>query len=163
MDAQTLYGMAKAAARAAEKSLEKGNYIGYHAHIDEYNRLIPLIGEQFGDEAKSFFQPLDIPPLTSFVPSPQCGEYLALAVSRLDTMVAYLQDKLGETDRQVEGMIDLIKINLRPAIYEDPKNEREMQNVLETIFRVRGFDFLREKITIPYSSRPLFLTLLLNR
>lgn len=153
MDVEIIYNMAKAAARSAELSLEKGNYPGYPAHIDAYNRLIPLLIEQFGEEAKNIFRPVDPGRSPTRSLPTEWASYLALAVTRLNEMVAFLQTKSGETDRQVEGIIDLIKINLRPAIYEDPKNEREVQNALETIFRVRGFDFPREKITIPYSSK----------
>ena len=41
----------------------------------------------------------------------------------------------------------------RAAIFEDPKREKDVQNVLEILFRARDIDYRREKITIPYSSK----------
>lgn len=59
---------------------------------------------------------------------------------------------MGKTQQEYEQIIDLIRLNLRPAIYDDPKHEREVQNALETIFRARSLDFRREKDTVPYST-----------
>ena len=52
-----------------------------------------------------------------------------------------------------QQIIDLINANLRPAIYEDPKYEREVQNALETIFRARTLDFRRKQETVPCSTK----------
>lgn len=73
--------------------------------------------------------------------------YAELAAVRLNSLASYLQSKLGTKQQEHEQIIDLITANLRPAIYDDPKHEREVQNVLETIFRARALD------TVPYSTK----------
>lgn len=65
----------------------------------------------------------------------------------------HLQSRLGRKEQEYEQIIDLIRANLRPAIYDDPKHEREVQNALEIIFRARALDFRREHETVPYSSK----------
>src|SRR5207245_2314806 len=39
------------------------------------------------------------------------------------------------------------------SIYDDPKNERELQNIVEIMLRSREYDYRRELIRIPYSSK----------
>lgn len=160
MDIEVLYTMARSAARNAERACEVAGsntstlwgYTGYSAYIDEYNKLIPLVIEQFGEEASQLFEPID-----SIPDYREGGQvwvmYSELAAARLNALASYLQAKLGPTDRQMQASIDLIEANLRPAIFADPEREVEVQNALEVIFRARGLDFQREKVSIPYSSK----------
>lgn len=160
MDVETLYMMVKAVARNAERACEVAGhntstlwgYSGYSAYIDEYNRLVPLVVEQFGEEAKRLFQPIDLTPGYSTA-GIMWITYSELASTRLNALASYLQAKLGATDRQVQAVLDLINANLRPAIFHDPEREVEVQNALEVIFRARVFDYRREKVTIEYSSK----------
>ena len=164
MDIDTLYNMAKAAARGAERALEStsgpndtffSRFGGYPAYIKEYNRLVPLVIQACGDEAAKLFPPIDIGEQIN--PADAIGAmwktYLELASVRLNSLTAYLQSKAGSTDREAQALIDLVGINLRPAIYSAPQREVEIQNALETIFRARNLDYKREKVTIEYSSK----------
>lgn len=160
MDAKVLYRMARAAALAAEKARQPtGDWVldcaGYPAFIQEYNRLVPLLVEEYGDEAKVLFPPIDIgerinpaEALRSF-----WRTYMDMAVVGLTRMAAYLQDKSGQTDEQIHMIRDLIKTNLRAAVFADPENETDIQNPLEVIFRARDLDFRRETVAIEYSSK----------
>jgi len=160
MEIETLYMMAKAAAHNAERACQTaGNntgtlwgYSGYSVYLDEYNRLVPLVIEQFGEEARRLFQPI------SSVPDHLSGgdiwvKYSELAAARLSTLASYLQSKLGTTDKQIQAILDLINANLRPSIFQDPQREVEIQNALEVMFRARALDYRREKIAIEYSSK----------
>jgi hypothetical protein len=49
--------------------------------------------------------------------------------------------------------MDFITANLRPSIFEDPKNEKELQNIVEVMLRAREYEYRRELIRIPYSSK----------
>jgi hypothetical protein len=53
--------------------------------------------------------------------------------------------------------------DLRASIYQDPKNEREVQDTLETIFRARALDYLRERDTVPYSTKRYIPDFTFNR
>jgi hypothetical protein len=50
-------------------------------------------------------------------------------------------------------ILSAIRSNLRKSIREVPSNERTIQDSLETIFNVKGFEFLRESEHIQYSSK----------
>lgn len=50
-------------------------------------------------------------------------------------------------------VLSTIQSQLRKSIRNEPNNEKTIQDSLETIFNVKGFDFLREKEHIEYSSK----------
>jgi hypothetical protein len=164
MDFETLYNMAASAARNAERmcSQEGGSggglpfqsYAGYPFYIEKYNQLVSFAARHDPDVV-DYFQEIDLGEGRN--PASVTGimwkSYAELAAIQLDSLACYLQSKLGKKQQEHEQIIDVIRANLRPAIYEDPKHEREVQNALETIFRARTLDFRREKETVPYSSK----------
>ena len=163
MDVETLYNMAKAVARGAEKALEAPStdkdmltrFIGYPAYVSEYNKLIPHATDLFGEEARSLFAPIDLGSYTDpWHAAPVLQKYyLDLVSARLSALAAYLQSKTSSTDQAVQSLVDLIELNLRSAIFSKPERETEVQNALEVIFRARGLEFRREKVVVEYSSK----------
>jgi hypothetical protein len=164
MEFETLHNMAANAARNAERmcSQEGGSatglpfqsYAGYPFYIDEFNRLLAFTAEA-DPEVKRYFQPIDLGKNRNpaDVIGPLWKAYAEQAAVRLNTLAAYLQSKLGTKQQEYEQIIDLIRANLRPAIYDDPKHEREVQNALEIIFRARTLDFRREQEGIAFSTK----------
>lgn len=84
---------------------------------------------------------------------PMWKAYAEQAAVSLNSLASYLKGRLGTKDKEHERIIDLIEAQLRPSIYKDPQHEREVQDALETIFRVRGLDYRREMDTVPYSTK----------
>jgi len=158
---EILYNMARAAAQGATRACEADGgkmairYGGYPAYVAEYNRLIPLVVQEFGEEAKYLFQPIDLG--KHIHPSATIGTmwrtYLEQAAARLNALEAYLRSKIGVTDERLQSVLDLINANLRASIFQTPEREKEIQNALEVIFRARGLEFCRETSTIKYSSK----------
>jgi hypothetical protein len=85
------------------------------------------------------------------------------AALQLSSLASYLQSKLGTKQQEHEQVIDLINATLRASIYQDPQHEREVQDVLETIFRARALDFRREQDTVPYSTKRYIPDFTFNR
>ena len=153
MDLEILYNMAKATTQSAER-MSQTNVGGYYAFVREYNKLVPLVHDLFGTESKSLFQRILIKDLEPRKVSPmRWGEMAELAVSRLTSLTAYLQAKRVAPNRQVHAVLDLVTEVLRPSIFSKPKQEKDIQNTLEVIFRSRGLDYRREKVRIEYSSK----------
>ena len=154
MEFETLYNMAANAARNAERMCSQGGYGGYPFYTDEYNRLLRFTAE--ADPAVTgYFRPIELRENSdpAYVSQRLWQSFAEQAAGALNSLTSYLQAKLGKKQQEYEQIIDLIRANLRPAIYEDPKHEREVQNALETIFRARNLDFLREQETVPYSTK----------
>jgi hypothetical protein len=164
MDFETLYNMAASAARNAERmcSQEGGSgsglpfqsYAGYPFYIDEFNRLLAFTAVDDPD-VMTYFGLIDLGKdrNPADLIGPMWKAYAEQAAIQLNALASYLQSKLGTKQQEHEQIIDLITANLRPAIYDDPKNEREVQNALETIFRARTLDFRREQETVGYSTK----------
>lgn len=164
LDFETLYNMAASAARNAERMCSHGGepesqyssrrYNGYPHYIRQHNHLLDLLGE-IDPDAKQYLKPVVMGPNADpgRISSVMWKSYAEEAALHLNMLAAYLQSKLGKAQQEYEQIIDLIRANLRPAIYDDPKNERDVQNALETIFRARALDFRREQETVPYSSK----------
>lgn len=165
VDPKTLYEMVKEASQGVQRALKIPDqpdqnatflyaYSGYPAYVRQYNHIfLPQIIELYGDEAKQLLPPIFPDPPVLDGHRMAYRNRLETAAVELNAAVAYLKNKLNITDQQIEALLDLIQVNLRPAIFEDPKNEKEIQNILETIFRARGYDFERERDTVPYSGK----------
>ena len=162
MDVETLFEMASAAARNAERNCTPSGadifyegYGGYPAYIQEYNRLVPIVWELFGAEAQSLFPSIDLG--TKMNPADTIGamwkSYAEFAAARLSALAAYLKTKQGTKKREGDDIATLLEDNLRPAMFADPENERDVQDVIETIFRVRSLDYRREQQSVPYSTK----------
>lgn len=156
--------MARAAARGAERALESKadksglfyeSYGGYPIYLGEYNRLLQLTINQIGEEAAMLFQPIEFDEVANpnKVAGVQWRTYAELASVRLNALASYLQNKLGTSQKETEGILEIIDSNLRAALFEDPSREEEVQNALEIIFRARALDYRRSKVSIPYSSK----------
>lgn len=162
IDAETLYNMAKAITISAENGCKftsdygHTQYSGYKVYFEQYNKIAKLTVGLFGEEARQLFLIYDLkalPSMGDLLPM-QMKSYCELALSNLTAITAYLYSKLGSTDKQIEGIIDLIQSKLRPAIFKPPEDERkDVQNALEIIFNARNLGFRREKVHIPYSSK----------
>jgi REase_DpnII-MboI len=164
MEIEALYEMAATNARSAERmcsqrggesnGLPFQNYSGYPFYIDEYNRLAQLTAVEF-PEASPLFPLVDLQGARNpgSIGGHMWKAYSELAAARLGALSAYLKTKLGTKQQEHEQIIDLITANLRASIYQDPGHEREVQDVLETIFRARSLNYRREKDTVPYSTK----------
>lgn len=162
MDVETLFEMASAAARNAERNCTPTGgemffegYGGYPAYLQEYNRLVPIAWEMFGDEARQLFPQMDLGKHMN--PADTIGAmwktHAEFAAARLSALAAYLKTKQGTKKREVDDIAVLLEDNLRPAMFKDPDHEREVQDVIEIIFRVRSLDFRREQESVPYSTK----------
>jgi hypothetical protein len=163
VDLQTLYNMTASAARNAERMCAQAasggegawqSYGGYPSHVHAFNRLLAWVAVD-DSEVMDYFSFIDLGKNEdpAYVRSMLWGSFAHQAAIELNSLAVYLQSNLGTKQQEHEQIIDLIRANLRAAVYDDPKHEREVQNALETIFRARGLDFRREQETVPYSTK----------
>lgn len=174
MNIETLYEMTAAAARNAERmcaqeggspgGLAFQNYAGYPFYVDEYNKLLTLAAGLV-PEIATCFSTIDLGAAMNPMATrgPMWKGYAEQAALRLTTLASFLKGQLGTKEQEYEQIIDVIYANLRASIYQDPKNERDVQDTLETIFRARALDYLRERDTVPYSTKRYIPDFTFNR
>jgi hypothetical protein len=158
-EVKVLSALAKTAALGAKRALETGGEVSYPIYAHEYNRLAVQTVRQFGRDPLA---PLDVIRLGDAVNLnntliPQWRMWLETASLQLNKLVVYLESKLEQQDKQINESLERLMVhingNLRPSFHEDPQNEIQVQDALETILRAGNFDFLREKVSIPYSAK----------
>lgn len=164
VDFQTLYNMAAVAARNAERMCSQEGGAGYPSYVEQYNRLLGLTA-QIDPAVAVYLQPIDLGTNLdpSYVRYQLWMTHAEAAALQLSSLASYLQSKLGTKQQEHEQVIDLINATLRASIYQDPQHEREVQDVLETIFRARALDFRREQDTVPYSTKRYIPDFTFNR
>lgn len=164
MDIRTLYEMASRAARQAQQALEASGksactpwdtFYGYPAFVGEYNGMVPFAWDLVGDEARALFPLIDLKTLmnpmnATGIEARFFAEHMA---ARLGSFSAYLSTRIGDKDRETDGLVDFLGKNLRAVIFDIPSLEVEVQNALEALLRGRSIDYRREQVTIPYSSK----------
>ena len=135
--------------------MQPGRLCGYPSYIHQYNRLLALTVRPTLMLRKYLDPSIDLGDHASprNVSSGWWEIYAEQATVALRSLATYLQSRLGRKEQEYEQIIDLIRANLRPAIYDDPKHEREVQNALEIIFRARNLDFRREQEGVAYSTK----------
>jgi hypothetical protein len=116
---------------------------------------VQLAIDQIGEEAERLFQPVNFEKIANpgDVPGAAWRTFAELASVRLNALASYLQNKLGTSEKETEGILEIIDSNLRAALFEDPSREEEVQNACEIIFRARTLDYRRGRVSIPYSSK----------
>ena len=140
MDVETLFEMASAAARNAERNCTPTGgdmfiegYGGYPAYIQEYNRLVPMVWEMFGEEAHRLFHQIDLGKQMN--PADTIGAmwktHAEFAAARLSALAAYLKTKQGTRKQEGDDIATLLEENVRPAMFTDPDNEKAVQDVIE--------------------------------
>ncbi|MBE0633991.1 hypothetical protein IH574_05420 [Candidatus Bathyarchaeota archaeon] len=72
-------------------------------------------------------------------------------MASLSALETYLHAKILQPKRQVIAIQDIIRANLRASTFSRPEGEKDVQNTLETIFRARELEYLREGPSIRYS------------
>jgi len=113
-------------------------FSGYQVYIRKYNQLaravidhvgkIPIIDLFNEDKIKG---PMD----TTVI---QQKFYFDMAHANVSILVAFLEDKLNFRKDEISNMRNFFHSNLRKAIAQKPKNEKEIQNVMEHLLIGRG-------------------------
>ncbi len=103
-------------------------------------------------------------------------EGLSLLPTVKQTLLGYIQE-IKELEKNPEGLNEIIAKTdffkiikdvekyFRKIVKDDPNNEKDVQDFLETFFDVKGYNFLREKESIEFSEKifkPDFTEKLLN-
>ena len=68
-------------------------------------------------------------------------------------LLAYLQNYLGVPIKVTRKLVEDIDDKLRAIIRKIPEDEKEVQDAIENLLIAKDYEFNREKVSIPYSSK----------
>lgn len=79
--------------------------------------------------------------------------YLNDVIVSIGQIVAFLENHLGVPIKVTSSLLEEIYKKLRATIRQIPKNEKEIQDAIENLLIISEYDYKREQITIPYSTK----------
>jgi hypothetical protein len=156
----SIYEMAQSLHREAIRASNAGEYVSYPVFMKRYNELLLQATEIIKTPSLPIPGPLSCKGPASTIKDLWPG-LLNEAIVSISQMVTYLEDQLNaylevgpEYNEQVSEQIALdIEEKLRFTIRVHPSKESEIQDAIENLLKIRDYEFEREKVTIPYSTK----------
>ena len=132
-------------------------FSGYETYIRKYNQLAKSVGEELGSQDLIDFYLVDKIPSWASTLVPQQKVYFDSLLANISMLRALIETNLGLKESEIENLKNFLQSNLRKAIFDEPKNEIEIQDTIETIFISKGYtkgqDYDRETGRVKYSNK----------
>jgi hypothetical protein len=144
--------MVRSLHKEALRAAEAKEYVSYYAFQRRYRILYTQICLEMKVSIVSTGHPSDYKEPADTIEVFWSG-YLNDVIVAIGQMVAYLENYLGVPIKVTSKLVEDIDDKLRATIHENPKNEREVQESVENLLIIKDYEFNREKVTIPYSTK----------
>jgi hypothetical protein len=142
-------------------------FSSYTEFARKYNQLLTEISKiQKVDtildlyDLEKFKSPFDTLPMHQ-------KQYYDSIYSNLSILRSYLENKLGTKKSELLSLKDFFQSNLRKAIFKEPENEKEIQDVIEQLLIGRGLskgiDYDRETGRIKVSAKEVIPDFILHK
>lgn len=152
MHIMTLYTMAKLLHKEAQRAAEAKEYASYPVFMNRYHELYSELRTLIKITSLPIPKPHGwIDPAN--VVRPFWSTYLRDAIVAIGQMVAYLESQLGYHEQITSQLVKDIEDKLRIIVREIPQKEKEIQDVVENLLKMKEYEFEREKVSIPYSTK----------
>jgi len=131
-------------------NIMKEQLVNTSPFVYKYNKLRKMVGKKF-PEVKKYTT--NITGYEGVVrPSLEIRDFSAVKMET-NSLVVFLEEKLGKSEEIVKNLLGVLGSKLRPTFRELPKSEGEVQEKVDTVLNVSNFSYLREQVTIPFSSK----------
>ena len=129
---------------------EKERWIRSRPFLIKFNELRKLVIVEFPDAEKytteqKVHEGMEAP-LSSI-------ERFSAVKLETNTLVDFMESKLDKSEEIVSDVLGIITKKLRASIRKEPQNEKEVQEKVDTILNVSNFQYSREQVSIPFSSK----------
>jgi hypothetical protein len=124
-------------------------------YANRYNFLRERIVNLLGEDSKAFLPELSeilIKHARTAGTYDRINFYDEITVA-INQMVTFLETNVGDTFRRLTGLEEFLYSNLRKCMIKKPEEEKDVQNVIETMLISRGYVFDRERVKILYSNK----------
>jgi hypothetical protein len=159
-DLMSIYKMARSLHRESIRASNAGEYVSYPVFMKRYNELLSQLKEVVKNTSLPISGPLHCNGPASTMRELWPG-LLNEAIVSISQMVTFLEEPLSaylevgpEYSEQIPEQIALdIEEKLRFTIRAHPSKEVEIQDAIENLLKIRDYEFEREMVTIPYSTK----------
>ncbi len=124
-------------------------YVGYRSFMEKYQQIVTSVSKIV--EITAPIGTWDISKVKSSFETPGLlqKEYFEAVYTNLLILIAFLEHTLGVKSDETRSLVDFFQANMRKAIFETPKYEKQVQDVIEQLLigrgMSRGIDYEREK------------------
>jgi hypothetical protein len=110
----------------------------YREHMRTYNNLYAVAGELVVSDIPTYRYDLEAVTSPGSTIAMQQKGYFDSVLVNAQMLRALVQQQLGPTTDKVMDIANFVAANLRRGFHSQPENERQVQDVLETLFIGRG-------------------------
>lgn len=152
MDIKLLFEMARSLHKEALRAAEAKEYVSYYVFMRRYNILYAQVCQVLGIAPLPTGHPIDYKnPAHTLMPF--WSGYLNDVIIETGQLVAFLENHLGVPLKVTNKLVEDIEDKLRATVRKKPEGEREIQDAIENLLIIKEYEFNREKVTIPYSTK----------
>ena len=152
MDIKLLYELARSLHKEALRAAEAKEYVSYYAFNRRYTLLYAGVCKEMKVPSLPTGHPMDLKGPADTLMGFWSG-YLNEVVVATGQLVAYLEHHLGVPIKVTSNLLKEIDDKLRATIRGVPRSEKEIQDAIENLLIIKGYEYNREKVTIPYSTK----------
>ena len=132
-------------------------FSGFHIYVAKYNILAKKVAALTGDAEFIFIYNEDKIGNPFDMVAQQQKEIFDSLLANILTIRALLEEKIGYSANEIENLKNFLQSKLRPAIFELPEKEKDVQDAIEKILIGRGMskgiDYDRETGRVKVSSK----------
>lgn len=114
-------------------------YAGFKTYMRSYNALVQSVASKVTVPSFLFGYNIDLVPGIGDTVGMQQQEYFQGVHANLSILLAFLESKLDLKADEIANLSNFFQINLRKAVFTEPKLESEVQNSLEQLLIGRGY------------------------
>jgi len=149
VDVKFLYKMVKNFKNELNTT-EKERWIRSRPFVTKFNELRSLVIKEFSD-AENYVHEIKLPDGIE-APTSSIGRFSEVKLET-NSLVDFIESKLDKSEELISDVLGIIITKLRASIREEPQDEKEVQEKVDTILNVSNFKYLREQVSIPFSSK----------
>ena len=157
------------AAQRSTGSYHIDNWVGYKQYATRFMELLLSVsGEAKLPSTVKGYDIKAMPSASRLLPHNQKMIFESVYTDLL-VLKGFLENRIGVTDDELKALRDFLQDRLRSAVFQEPKEEEEVQNVVEQLLIGRGMrkgqDYDREVGRVKFSSKevvPDFIVLRLS-
>jgi len=147
-----LYEIARSLHKEASRAAEAKEYVSYYVFQRRYDILYAQVCTEMGLTSLPTGQPVQYKGPFDTLPIAWSG-YLNDIIVEIGQLLAYLQNYMNVPIKVTSKLVEDIDDKLRAIIRKKPEDEREVQDAIENLLIAKDYEFSREKVSIPYSTK----------
>jgi len=152
MDIKLLYEMTRALYKETSRAAEAKEYVSYYVFQKRYNEIYAQVCQEVGVSSLPIGQPVQYKSPYDTLEVAWSG-FLNDIIVEIGQLLAYLEDFLGVPTKVTSRLVEDIDEKLRAMIRKKPEDEKEVQDAIENLLVAKDYEYSREKVSIPYSSK----------